>query len=180
MVGSASGQGSTFKAFLGSARVRVPLSNEIRVRVSSVPHIYRSLRVLDPWRPLFWGTPKPTQLSSPPWGSMTNLISQSWSIWAAWFCPESPPVPLYSATFEKTAICSGVWKHSGHYQMCSFNPIMHCNNECTTDVHSSAECFHSQWAILMEQLWWTFMVDISITPKKALFAGFSEGYKIKK
>ncbi len=45
MVGSASGPGSTFKAFLGSARVRVPLSNKIRVRVSSVEHIYRSLRV---------------------------------------------------------------------------------------------------------------------------------------
>ncbi len=45
MVGSASGPGSTFKAFLGSARVRVPLSNKIRVRVGSVQHIYRSLRV---------------------------------------------------------------------------------------------------------------------------------------
>ncbi len=43
MVGSASG--STFKAFLGSARVRVPLSNKIRVRVGSVQHIYGSLRV---------------------------------------------------------------------------------------------------------------------------------------
>ncbi len=45
MVGSASGPGSTFKAFLGSARVRVPLSNKIRVRVGSVRHIYGSLRV---------------------------------------------------------------------------------------------------------------------------------------
>ncbi len=45
MVGSASGPGSTFKAFLGSARVRVPLSNKIRVRVGSVKHIYGSLRV---------------------------------------------------------------------------------------------------------------------------------------
>ncbi len=45
MVGSASGPGSTFKAFLGSARVRVPFSNKIRVRVSSVRHIYGSLRV---------------------------------------------------------------------------------------------------------------------------------------
>ncbi len=35
MVGSASGPGSTFKAFLGSSRVRVPLSNKIRVRVGS-------------------------------------------------------------------------------------------------------------------------------------------------
>ncbi len=43
MVGSASGPGSTFKAFLGSARVRVPLSNKIRV--GSVQHIYGSLRV---------------------------------------------------------------------------------------------------------------------------------------
>ncbi len=33
MVGSASGPGSTFKAFLGSTRVRVPLSNKIRVRI---------------------------------------------------------------------------------------------------------------------------------------------------
>ncbi len=45
MVGSASGPGSTFMAFLGSARVRVPLSNKIRVRVGSVQHIYGSLRV---------------------------------------------------------------------------------------------------------------------------------------
>ncbi len=45
MVGSAPGPGSTFKAFLGSARVRVPLSNKIRVRVGSVQHIYGSLRV---------------------------------------------------------------------------------------------------------------------------------------
>ncbi len=45
MVGSASGPGSTFKALLGSARVRVPLSNKTRVRVGSVQHIYGSLRV---------------------------------------------------------------------------------------------------------------------------------------
>ncbi len=45
MVGSASGPGSTFKAFLRSTRVRVPLSNKIRVRVGSVQHIYGSLRV---------------------------------------------------------------------------------------------------------------------------------------
>ncbi len=45
MVGSVSGPGSTFKAFLGSAWDRVPLSNKIRVRVGSVQHIYGSLRV---------------------------------------------------------------------------------------------------------------------------------------
>ncbi len=45
MVGSASGPGSTFMAFLGSVRVRVPLSNKIRVRVGSVQRIYGSLRV---------------------------------------------------------------------------------------------------------------------------------------
>ncbi len=39
-----SGPGSIFKAFLGSAQVRVSLSNKIRVRVGSVQHIYRSLR----------------------------------------------------------------------------------------------------------------------------------------
>ncbi len=33
MVGSASGPGSTFKTFLGSTRVWVPLSNKIRVRI---------------------------------------------------------------------------------------------------------------------------------------------------
>ncbi len=43
MVGSALGPGSTLKAFLGSARVRVPLSNKIWVRVGSVQHIYGSL-----------------------------------------------------------------------------------------------------------------------------------------
>ncbi len=45
MVGSASGPGSTFKALLGSAWVRVPLTNKTRVRVGSVQHIYGSLRV---------------------------------------------------------------------------------------------------------------------------------------
>ncbi len=45
MVGSASGPGSTFKAFLGSTRVRVPLSNKIWVRVGSAQHIYGSLWV---------------------------------------------------------------------------------------------------------------------------------------
>ncbi len=45
MVGSASGPGGTFKAFLGSTRVRVPPSNKIRVRVGSAQHIYGSLRV---------------------------------------------------------------------------------------------------------------------------------------
>ncbi len=45
MVGSASGPGSRFKAFLESARVGFLLSNKIRVRVGSMQHIYRSLRV---------------------------------------------------------------------------------------------------------------------------------------
>ncbi len=45
MVGSASGPGRTFKAFLGSAQVQVTLSNKIQVRVGSVQHIYGSLRV---------------------------------------------------------------------------------------------------------------------------------------
>ncbi len=45
MVGSASGPGSTFKVFIGSARVRVPLSNKIWVNGGSVQHIYGSLRV---------------------------------------------------------------------------------------------------------------------------------------
>ncbi len=40
MVGSASGPGSTFKAFLGSARVWVPLSNKIQVRVGSVQNFW--------------------------------------------------------------------------------------------------------------------------------------------
>ncbi len=52
MVGSASGPGSTLKAFLGSTRVRVPLSNKIQVQVGSVQHIYWSPQVrykfLDP------------------------------------------------------------------------------------------------------------------------------------
>ncbi len=58
MVGSASGPGSTFMAFLGSARVRVPLSNKIRVRVGSVQHIYGSLRV----RVRFFGPVKTSTL----------------------------------------------------------------------------------------------------------------------
>ncbi len=45
MVGSTSGPGTTFKTFLGSARVRVPLSDKIRVWVGYVQHIYGSLWV---------------------------------------------------------------------------------------------------------------------------------------
>ncbi len=48
MVGSASGPGSTFKTFLGSTQVRVPLSNKIRFRVGSAQHIYGSLRIFGP------------------------------------------------------------------------------------------------------------------------------------
>ncbi len=54
IVGSASGPGSTFKAFLGSARVRDPL------RVGSVQHIYGSLRV----RVRIFG---PVKTSTPPY-----------------------------------------------------------------------------------------------------------------
>ncbi len=62
MVGSASGPGSTFKVFLGSARVRVPLSNKIRVRVGSVHHIYGSLRV----RVRIFGPVKTSNVEIPP------------------------------------------------------------------------------------------------------------------
>ncbi len=48
MVGSASGPGSTFKAFLGSARVRVPLSNK------SVPFRAPYLRVSSGSGTNFW------------------------------------------------------------------------------------------------------------------------------
>ncbi len=50
MIQSVSGPGSTFRAFLGSIRVRAPLLNKIRVRVGSVLHIYGSLWVREPWR----------------------------------------------------------------------------------------------------------------------------------
>ncbi len=53
MVGSASGPGSTFKTFLGSTRVWVPLSNKIRVRIfgpvktsSLKARVYFTFRVL--------------------------------------------------------------------------------------------------------------------------------------
>ncbi len=71
MVGSASGPGSTFMAFLGSARVRVPLSNKIRVRVGSVQHIYGSLRVrVRIFGPVKTSTP---ECSLDDWGGATHL-----------------------------------------------------------------------------------------------------------
>ncbi len=80
MVGSASGPGSTFKAFLGSARVRVPLSNKIRVRVGSVQHIYGSLRVrvriFGPVKTSTLGTPVHNKISMDSW----NNKPQTWSL----------------------------------------------------------------------------------------------------
>ncbi len=46
-----------------------------------------------------------------------------------------PPIPSNSALFEGTAILSGVRNHSGCSQVHSFNPTMHCKNECTTVCH---------------------------------------------
>ncbi len=74
MVGSASGLGSTFKAFLGSARVRVPLSNKIRVRVGSVQHIYGSLRV----RVRIFGPVKTSTLHNHRSTRKAGQIAESW------------------------------------------------------------------------------------------------------
>ncbi len=72
MVGSTSGPCSTFKAFLGSARVRVPLSNKTRVRVGSVQHIYGSLQV----RVRIFGPVKTSSPQSPD----LNPIEHLWDV----------------------------------------------------------------------------------------------------
>ncbi len=45
--------------------------------------------------------------------------------------PKSPPI-------QGTDIFSGVRNHTGHSRVHSFNPTMQSNNECMTDVHSTA------------------------------------------
>jgi len=60
-----------------------------------------------------------------------------------WLCLKSPQKYLNRTLFEGTAIYSGVRNHSGCYRVHSFYPIMHCNNECTTDVHSTAINTHN-------------------------------------
>ncbi len=85
MVGSASGPGSTFKAFLGSARVRVPLSNKIRVRVGSVQHIYGSLRA----RVRIFG---PVKTSTPKSSFCFSSAIQRWICWCVLdHCPAAEP-----------------------------------------------------------------------------------------
>ncbi len=102
MVGSASGPGRTFKAFLGSARVRVPLSNKIRFRVGSVQHIYGSLRVRI-FGPVKTSTPA---LTAPPTGRDSDCIfnnnklspatcSSCCSIFLFVFCSNSLGVSIY-------------------------------------------------------------------------------------
>ncbi len=58
-----------------------------------------------------WGTPKPTQLSSPPWESYNQHYITKLEHLSGISFLESPPVCLYSAPFEETAICCGLRKH---------------------------------------------------------------------
>ncbi len=93
MVGSASVPGSTFKAFLGSAQVRVPLSNKIQVRVGSVQHIYGSLRV----RVRIFGhvktsTSKGTSDAHIPQVGMI-LKFRVFLKWCQWSCKTTPFLP---------------------------------------------------------------------------------------
>jgi len=50
-----------------------------------------------------------------------------------WAVCEIAPIPLNRALFEETAICSGVWNHSGCYRLHSFNnaPQYQVYNQCT-------------------------------------------------
>ncbi len=94
MVGSVSGLGSTFRAFLGSAQVWVPLSNKIRVRVGSVQHIYGSLRV----RLRIFGPVKCSTVLLPEWSTTVFLFVYLFSDSCSW-------VPCLSWTV-KTTCCS--------------------------------------------------------------------------
>ncbi len=73
------------------------------------------------------------------WVCTTELMSSIRCVWWRWhWMYPNCPLYLHSARFEGTAILSGVSNHSGCSRMHSFNPTMHCKNECTTDVHSTA------------------------------------------
>jgi len=50
------------------------------------------------------------------------------------------PILLHNAQFWG-AICNGVWNHSGHYQVHSFNPIMPQKIKCATNVHLTAHIY---------------------------------------
>ncbi len=100
MVGSSSGPGIAFKALLVSARVRVPLSNKIRVQVGSVQHIYGlfgfGYKYLDPWRPLLQilqihSSMSVVLLFSSPHSFSTGFRSEDWNCHSkAWFCAQWP------------------------------------------------------------------------------------------
>lgn len=53
---------------------------------------------------------------------------------------KTDPFYLHIAHYLKEiAICSGIRNHSGHYQVRSFSPTMHLNNECTTERQAARE-----------------------------------------
>jgi len=56
-------------------------------------------------------------------------------VWRTWAMSEIAPLPLNRAPFKETGqpFVFGVQIHSGHYQVHSFNPTIHRNNECTTN-----------------------------------------------
>ncbi len=117
MVGSASGPGSIFNAFLGSTRVRVPLSNKIRVRVGSAQHIYGSLRV----RVRIFGPVKSS-------GTTCEWVNNDRNNILGWTIPlitvgsmySRPTVPLRPAPIKYTGMhpfLSAVYFHFRHNQL---------------------------------------------------------------
>ncbi len=65
--------------------------------------------------------------------SQKDKQTQTGSQLRAWCVrPMKPSIPVNLALFEGTAICSGL------YRVQLINPVMQCNNKCTTDVHSTA------------------------------------------
>ncbi len=120
------GSGSTFKAFLGSARVRVPLSNKIWVRVGSVQHIYGSLRV----RVRIFGPVKTSSLyawwdSSPKNVKFSNLINPNLYDYFCLMCSTKEDLAVFVHTMEVrgpkqhwTTLTFIVWAKKTHLETC--------------------------------------------------------------
>ncbi len=113
MVGSASGPGSTFKAFLGSAQVRVPLSNKIRVRVGSVQHIHRSLQV-QIFGHVKTSTSKGTSDAHIPQVGMI-LKFRVFLKWCQWSCKTTPFLPCQKQLILQLLISVHISLHANDH-----------------------------------------------------------------
>ncbi len=115
MVGSFSGPGSTFKAFLGSAQVRVPLSNKIRVWVGSVQHIHGSLRVrVQIVGHVKTSTSKGTSDAHIPQVGMI-LKFRVFLKWCQWSCKTTPFLPCQKQLCSQLLISVHISLHANEH-----------------------------------------------------------------